>query len=134
MLAIPISPTSLAPHPCKIAASLVNGFIIGARRQPNGNCVGMVTHCLTIIKFNHKVEARPVESVMVSLIHIESRHDASYGMLTSMQSFVFDHVGPIHPSDAMQHVLRDWNDPSPCMFIFLASFIPPITSITRVSK
>ena len=120
MLAIPISSMSSAPHPRKIAASIVNGIIISARRQPNGFCVGMVTHCLAIIKFNHEVESRPVESVMVSLIHIESRHDAGHGMLTSMQSFVFDHVGPIHPSDDMQHVLRDWSDPSPSMFIFLA--------------
>ena len=120
MLAIPISSTSLALHPCKIAASVVNGCIISARRQPNGSCVGIVTHCLAIIKFNHEVESRPVESALVSLIHIESRHDAGHGMLTFMQSFVFDHVGPIHPSDVMQHVLRDWSDPSPSMFIFLA--------------
>ena len=80
----------------------------------------MVTHCLAIIKFNHEVESRPVESVTVSLIYIESRHDAGHGMLTFMQSFVFDHVGPIHPSDVMQHVLRVWRDPSPSMYIFLA--------------
>ena len=85
-------------------------------------------------RYPTKVEAMPVESVMVSLLRIKSRHDASYGMLTSMQSFAFDLVGPINPSDVMQHVLRDWNDPSPCMFIFLAPFIPPITSFTHGSK